>query len=236
MTTATEQKLKIVVRVEHDQDMESPLEHDCFTLISGFNNVGKFQNTFNEFMDDDDRIPEEDFWMLSCYRHGFESWSLLGEGHQCQWDTTPYAGVLYLENPKERDQWKNVKVDGEQFTSTDAARSVIETYNRWLSGDCWWYRIEVEEETNAEGCCSKCGTPDVNRYERSLEEQDSCGGFIGLEHCLDEIESSLKHVADSVTDKSRYEFEICGDEAGQCYISDIAERIKEAWPTSRGEV
>jgi hypothetical protein len=236
MIALTKQKLRIVVRVEHDQDTESPLENDCFKMISAFQGGERFLNTFDEFMRDANRMPGEDFWALSCYRHSGEAWSLLGEGHQCQWDTTREAGVLYLENPKERDQWKDVKVDGEQFTSTDAARAVLETYNRWLSGDCWWYRIEVEEETNAEGCCSKCGTPDVNWYERSLEEADSCGGFIGLEHCLDEIESSLKHVADGVTDKSRYEFEICGDEAGQAYLGDISERIKKAWRTSRGEV
>ncbi len=234
MTTTTQEKLKIVVRVEHDQYTESPLEHDGFTFISGFNNSEKFQDTFNEFMDDDDRIPEEDFWMLSCYRHGGESWSLLNEGYPCQWDTTKYAGVLYLENPKERDQWKNVKVDGEQFTSTDAARSVIETYNRWLSGDCWWYRIEVEEETNDEGCCSKCGTPDVNWYERSLKEYDSCGGFIGLEHCLDELEAGLRHQFNALLDE-RYEVVIQCDDAARCYEGDIAERIKRVGLTLRGE-
>ena len=185
MTTATKQKLRIVVRVEHDQDTESPLEYDCFKMISAFQGGEKFLNAFGEFMKDDNRIPGEDFWALSCYRHGGESWSLLGEGHQCQWDTTREAGVLYLENPEERDQWKNYKVDGKQWTSTDVARSVIETYNQWVSGDCWWYRIEVEEETNVEGCCSQCGTPDVNWYERSLEERDSCGGCIGLEHLFE---------------------------------------------------
>ena len=137
MTTATKQKLKIVVRVEHDQDTESPLEHDCFSLQSGFENSHKMAELCAEFMEDDNRLAGKDFWMLSCYRHGGESWSLLNEGYQCQWDTTRYAGVLYLENPKDRDQWKNHKVDGKQWTSTDAARSIIETYNQWVSGDCW---------------------------------------------------------------------------------------------------
>lgn len=235
MTTTTKQKLKIVVRVEHDQDTESPLEHDCFTLLSGFNDSEKFQDTFNEFMKDDDRIPGKDFWMLSCYRHGGESWSLLNEGYQCQWDTTRHAGVLYLENPKDRDQWKTLKVpfSKEEYTSTDAARSTLEDYNRWLSGDCWWYRIESEEETNVEGCCSKCGTPDVNWYERSTEEQESCGGFIGLEHALDEIQLCLDHWFKSEADK--YEVVIQCDDAARTYESDIAERIKEVGLTLRGE-
>jgi hypothetical protein len=204
MTTTTKQKLKIVVRVEHDEDTESPFEHDCFTLLSGFNDSEKFQDTFNEFMEDDDRIPGKDFWMLSCYRHGGESWSLLNEGYQCQWDTTRYAGVLYLENPKDRDQWKNVK---------DAARSTIETYNRWLSGDCWWYRIESEEET--------------------LYFIGGGGGIIGLEYALDEIQSSLLHWFKSEADK--YEVVIQCDDAARTYESDIAERIKKVGLTLRGE-
>lgn len=234
MIALTKQKLRIVVRVEHDQDTESPLENDCFKMLSAFQGGEKFLNTFGEFMKDADRMSGEDFWALSCYRHSGESWSLLGEGHQCQWDTTREAGVLYLENPKERDQWKDVKVDGEQFTSTDAARSVIETYNRWLSGDCWWYRVEVEEETNVEGCCSKCGTPDVNWYERSLKEYDSCGGFIGLEHCLDELEAGLRHQFNDLLDE-RYEVVIQCDDAARCYEGDIAERIKKAGFTLQGE-
>lgn len=233
MTTTTQEKLKIVVRVEHDQDTESPLEHDCFTLLSGFNGSA-ILSTLNEFMKDDARIPGEDFWMLSCYRHGGESWSLLNEGYQCRWDTTKYAGVLYLENPKDRDQWKNHKVDGKQYTSTDAARAVLETYNRWLSGDCWWYRVEVEEETNVEGCCSKCGTPDVNWYERSMEEHDSCGGFIGLEHCLDELEAELRRQSNALLDE-RYEVVIQCDDAARCYEGDIAKKIKKAGLTLRGE-
>jgi hypothetical protein len=204
MTTTTKQKLKIVVRVEHDEDTESPFEHDCFTLLSGFNDSEKFQDTFNEFMEDDDRIPGKDFWMLSCYRHGGESWSLLNEGCLCQWDTTRYAGVLYLENPKDRDQWKNVK---------DAARSTIETYNRWLSGDCWWYRIESEEET--------------------LYFIGGGGGIIGLEYALDEIQSSLLHWFKSEADK--YEVVIQCDDAARTYESDIAERIKKVGLTLRGE-
>ena len=261
MTTTTQEKLKIIVRVEHDQDTESPLEDDCFSMISGFNNSEKFQDTLNEFMEDDDRIPGEDFWMLSCYRHGGESWSVLHEGYSCQWDTTKHAGVLYMENPKDRDQWKqyrqvsavdrnggfedmrrvellcdlNAEKDGKEWTSTDAARSVIETYNRWLSGDCWWYRIEVEEETTAEGCCSKCGTPDVNWYERSLEEQDSCGGFIGLEHVLDEVQSSLSHLFDEKEDADKFDVVLECDDAARCYEGDIEERIKKAGLTLRGE-
>lgn len=233
MTTATKQKLKIVVRVEHDQDTESPLEHDCFSLQSGFENSHKMAELCAEFMEDDNRLAGKDFWMLSCYRHGGESWSLLNEGYQCQWDTTRYAGVLYLKNPKDRDQWKDHKVDGKQWTSTDAARSIIETYNQWASGDCWWYRIEVEEETNVEGCCSKCGTPDVNWYERSMNEWDSCGGFIGLEHCLDDLEDALRHQFSDGSDQ--HEVVIQCDSPAHCYESDIAERIKKVGLTLRGE-
>ena len=235
MTTTTQEKLKIVIRVESDQDTESPFADDYFTLISGFNDADKFQNTFDEFMEDDDRVTGEDFWMLSCYRHGGESWSLMNEGHSCQWDTTAYAGLLYLGNPKDRDQWKNVdvKVGGKQWTSTEAARSVLETYNRWLSGDCWWYRIEVEEVTNVEGCCSKCGTPDVNWHEKSMEEHESCGGYIGLEHALDEIQTSLFHGFKAESDK--YEVVIKCDSAAGCYLGDIEDRVKKVGLTLRGE-
>lgn len=236
MTTATKQNLKIVVRVEHDQDTESPLENDCFSLQSVFENPNKMQELFADFVNNDKRIPGEDFWLLSCYRHGGESWSLLNEGYQCQWDTIKYAGVLYLENPKDRDQWKNRKVDGKQWTSTDAARSVIETYNRWLSGDCWWYRVEVEEETNVKGCCSQCGTPDVNWYERSMNEKDSCGGFIGLEFALNEIACCLDTFSvEEHFDPKKYEVVIACDDAARCYEGDIAEAIKSVGFTLQGE-
>jgi len=170
----------VYIKVEHDPDTESPFEYDCFEFVNGFTNRDRYCKLRGE-------LPLEDldktWWLLNCYRHGGEVWSLAGEGYECRFDTSHYCGLLHLpsKDPSE--------VGGD---ATAAARSVLDVYNEWVSGNCWWYRIEYAEYVFQEGTCPCCETPDVTVREDRLVEFDSCGGFIGTEHVQQEIKDALK--------------------------------------------
>jgi len=45
------------------------------------------------------------------------------------------------------------------------ARSILNTYNLWHNGECFWYQVDTGEQT----------------------ELDSCGGFIGEDSLIDHL-------------------------------------------------
>jgi hypothetical protein len=221
MTTTTKRKLRLYVSLEIDDDAESPLEHDVFTLISVFSEgSGAVASKLDELL-----VwgweQGKTWWVVSCYRHGGEHWYINGgppAGADC-WDITRTAGILFIESGDPTEVGP---------TPEEAAVSILAEYNRWCSGDCWCIAVKVEEEVPHEGTCPCCGTPDVPWYTAETEDYESCGGFIGREHALRELgpvlESFKKKHPD---DHDRYEVAISGDPDGRTYEGDVAEQVRK---------
>jgi len=122
---------------------------------------------------------------LSKYVHGGEVWSLRDEGTQCRFDTTTDAGFLIWDHsPSE--------MDAKTFEGRQAdARQFLDVFNAWVNGECYLYRIERITE------CPHCES-------ETIEEIDSCGGFIGAD-------SLFAHLQDAMADYSQEEVEFSGD-------------------------
>ena len=94
-------------------------------------------------------------FFVSCYSHSGDSWSLAGEGHYCQWDSTQWAGILIWENKPEdmgAKTYEDRKAD---------ARNDLEQYSAWANGNTFAYSTSIVDEDGEE-----------------VEHVSSCCGFI----------------------------------------------------------
>lgn len=214
--------------------------------------------------------------LLDVYEHSGTSWSLSGEGMQCQWDTSKAAGVWvpddeciqhivstaieylmpegckveykskynedgtcitrpckpgeasYFKNgdgspkntvPDERynnvitytlpdgrtkggyktfhHAWlavarvlgislnKTALERGEKLAAEKCARGAVESLNKWLSGDCWGFVVEVHGPDGA-----------------LEEEYEACWGLIGSEYAEEERDSYMKAAANKHAPKA----------------------------------
>jgi hypothetical protein len=96
---------------------------------------------------------------LDYFEHGMSSWFRTNGGRDLPfdpggWDTSKCAGILWWKG-KPNDLGKTPK---ERADNLDTWR---ESYNSWLTGDCYWFSIEPVEYT---------------KYS------DSCGGLLGYDN------------------------------------------------------
>lgn len=158
---------QLVIRIEHDQDVDNPSEdgdgqwqlysfntrHVRFKHPDNFTSIG-FRRKLQVGL----------AFKLAYYEHGLCRWSFSGEGPQCPWDSVQFAGVLVWEEapenmgPKTYDERKK-----------DAA-AFLEVYTDWCNGQTYYYVLEDEDGSTV----------------------DSCGGFIGLDHLFDGIADAIE--------------------------------------------
>lgn len=219
MTTATKPNLKIHVNFQYDQDTESPFEMDCFELLAvdacGGHQLSRLLDTLKK--EDEGKT----WWVVSCYRHGGEHWFLKDQAPvgADQWDTQQFAGVLHLPSGDPSDVGP---------TPQKAAESILETYNRYCSGDCWYYRITYEEEVVNEGNCPCCDHEGswITKEDRDFDAPH--GGIIGLEFALEELKSDLESfIKQHPGSTDEFEASLGGDSQAMAYSGDIQDKIRE---------
>ena len=91
-------------------------------------------------------------------------------GFSCPWDSGQ-VGFIYVEKSKVRSEygWKRItKERGDKIR--EYLRNEVETYDQYISGDCYGYKITDTETGN---------------------EEDSCWGYYGEEYCMSEAESMV---------------------------------------------
>jgi hypothetical protein len=177
---------KLVVRIEHDSDVEVPDSgYDGWKLVSfgrrhsNYEDPDKYIRRYNR----EEGIVVEGigllrklnvglaFW-LSYYEHGLGCWSLKGEGPQCQWDTAHLAGILL---------WTGKPGDIGAKTLEDRAkdaRCFLESYNDWANGNCYWYSVEKTDGTDVETVGGFIGDEAVNE---ALAEVLEAGDVVTVE-------------------------------------------------------
>jgi len=221
MTTETMTKPKIHVDFQYDQDTDSPIENDVFTLLTvdscGGGQLAELLDTLPVSM------KGKTWWIVSCYRHGGEHWFLHGDepAGTDQWDTTQFAGLLYLPSADPDEVGPDPK---------KAAEGILEEYNRYCDGDCWYYKITYEVDVEHNGncpCCNKEGT----WFTREFEVEDhgaGHGGIIGSDYAIECLVDDLKYFEEMYrgsTDK--YEVRIGSDQQGKAHWDDIQAKIRE---------
>lgn len=181
------------IRVYPDEDVESPLDGDVVRItyragssyklgnvplehwahkqiakrIEAFDNPGVRLASHLEGED----APEPLIGMaVHAYVHSsihLSTTSWHGRAQHAAWDSGQ-SGFVYI-TPKDALVWQG----GKRLTKRKVARmraalsSMVEEYGRWLNGECYYFTVEDE----------------------SGEVLDSCGGFIGYEHMLNEAHS-----------------------------------------------
>ena len=134
-----------IVTLSYDQDAESPEEGDCtWKVVSFLDRSGVIYEYFRH--DKDGNIKPKTIalgrkidcgtaFVLSCYDHSGRTWSLKGEGLQCQWDTTRLAGILIFSG-KASDLPKGLEARAQD------ARNFLVDYNNWCHGQVFGYTVE----------------------------------------------------------------------------------------------
>lgn len=68
---------------------------------------------------------------------------------------------------------------GDVEKARDCMRAECDEYNSWIEGDCYGYVVQEK--------CAECG--------EWTDTDDSCWGFIGMDHCREEAQDALQRVA-----------------------------------------
>jgi hypothetical protein len=119
--------------------------------------------------------------MLDVYNHGGQSYSISGEGTQCRWDTAR-GGALWVPNDCALENIKTICGEGATHEQLKAqaekyCRGVIETYNKWLAGDCYGVIISYHD--------SVTGELQIDQLP------DECWGYIGHEDALESLNDTF---------------------------------------------
>lgn len=174
-------------RLVDDGYLDDPIEEDEEINIIHFSNrYRNYQNPYDLLHMTDDgelRANEQDLqdkldngyaFFLSCYSHGVEVWSLQGEGPQCRWDTSSYAGLIVFDGPPSNFP-KTYEKRKAYF------RTLLNQYTDYANGHGYAIQI-VEILTDEDG------------YEEDGEVLDSCYGYYSseLEHVKSVAEEMLE--------------------------------------------
>lgn len=161
-----------VLRIEYDDSPECPMENDgSWTLVAFSNRSIHYENPDKYVRISNGKVVPATvglrskaragfFHLLDYFEHGQGEYSFRGEGMQCQWDTSRYAGVLIWNNPPND---MGAKTPEERAKD---ARAFLEEYNAWMNGHVYGYVLE----------------------DREGEHLDSCWGFYDIKYMLDEID------------------------------------------------
>ena len=167
--------MKYRLTIQYDQDVESPCSWDGSWKFYSFNkDHNNYRNPYDFLkIKNDDRIvvganigiqrklDVGTAFFVSCYEHSGIIYSLIGEGPQCQWDTSQYAGILVWEK-----QVRNLGPMSYEDRQADA-RAFLKEYNDWANGQCFYYSIEKKKSWLI----------------------DSCGGYIGADNLKSVLKS-----------------------------------------------
>jgi len=189
MSIAMNTKMKIKLKLDMDSEGISPFDENDLWKFVTFRMDSMYDVKADEWTLESEGLTTADldvkYWPVSCYRHSGAHWFLQQDNkNSCPWDTRRLAGYIILlqtegkyEIPKEN--------------RLKAARGMIESFDAWARGDCWWYaltydqKLPVDPHSTLHGCPScKCG-PALAEIEE--QEYDSCGGFIGEEDTVESV-------------------------------------------------
>lgn len=146
-----------------DDDCQSPLTDWEPGFEWDFQVTRQLETTSRNFPG----LKHPDYWVYPVYGYSHGGLMLSLTPFSCPWDSG-VAGYVAVKRPSRGGEWRTQKL----FKAYLAA--FIETYNSYLSGDCWGYKV-IETGTD--------------------EEVDACWGFIG-----DHTESGLYEQAKDACD------------------------------------
>jgi hypothetical protein len=123
---------------------------------------------------ENDIIKNEDVGViLPLYLYDHSGITMNTTGFHCPWDSGQ-VGFIFISKEKMRKEYSKKRIS-KQLKARIAGylRNEVETYDQYLTGDCWGYVITDTEEGS---------------------QTDSCWGFFGADVCMEEAEGMLKNI------------------------------------------
>lgn len=133
------------VSFDFDHSPEDPNDQEQSWTVHSFN------RRHNHFTDPDsldhesiqDKLKRGYAFPLSYHEHGNCLWTLGGEGHFDEWDSTRFAGLIVWENDESNITSEDRKAD---------ARAHLEEYTAWCNGEVYAWSITDNEGEHVESC------------------------------------------------------------------------------------
>lgn len=178
---------RYTLNIDYDPDTERPGEFGIARMVS-------FNSRHINYEHPDEWLSIQDggtvhthpnvLATLSYYEHGNCRW-MVGESvipDHGGFDTVNVAGVIVWGGLDEEREWWIALGDDERRTMLDG---IAEEYTLWSNGDTYMYSLQ---QLSLIHDCPNCGG-----HSEPDDIEDSCGGFIGIDHLLDELRGVIDH-------------------------------------------
>lgn len=152
-------------RIEQDTDCVNPREWDNLGTMAFFHRRYTLGDSGNFPMEP----PKDSIW-LPVFMYDHSGLTIRTYPFECRWDSGK-LGYIFASKEKVRKEtgWQRITAKRKARIESYLI-SEVETYNKWLNGDCWGYVID-----------------------ENGEEIDSCWGFIGYDYCESEAKQNLNY-------------------------------------------
>jgi len=210
-TAHTEEYENLTIKIIQDTEPQNPREWDnlgtmvCKHSRYNLGDVQMQQDTAEEYLNDEYNIVEqEDQWelpdkekekihkwidknliILPLYLYDHGGITMSTGSFSCQWDSGQ-VGFIYIDREKMKKEY-SVKYLTKKFREKIAGylKNEVKEYDQYITGDCYGYTIENEDE----------------------EDLDSCWGFFGLEYCTQEAQAAAKATYNHIIEEQKKEHE-----------------------------
>jgi len=142
----------IKISVWHDEDAMDPCDFGLWKVFSFSRRHYNFKNPDDiDLKKTEPKLKDGRAFWLDCYQHGCCTWSLHGEGTQCQFDTAKKGGILFL-----LDQEFVLEEDRKE-----RACEFLNMYSQWCNGECYGWSVEDENGDVIDSCGGYIGMDDL---------------------------------------------------------------------------
>ena len=186
---STEKRISnYLIEVIQDESPESPREWDnlgtmiCFHPRYNLGDKHDYRSRDYRFYDEqreDIKKKENACVMLPLYLYDHSGITMNTTGFSCNWDSGQ-VGWIVVSKEQVRKEYNVKRINKELIEKvTKVLEGEVETYDQYLTGDVYGYRI------------SKVTECELGHEHK--EEVDSCWGFYGEDECMTEAEGIVDY-------------------------------------------
>jgi hypothetical protein len=173
----------LMIRIEQDQDPESPREWDNLGTMVCFHRRYRLgdKHTYGlqEAQDTAKKIEKDGGIVLPLYLYDHSGITMRTTSFSCPWDSGQ-VGIIWIEADKIRKEYSVQRISKKlRERVTGYLVSEVGVYDQYLTGDVYGFIVEDENG----------------------EHLDSCWGHFGLDYCKQAAKESAEHEAKGVAEK-----------------------------------
>lgn len=175
-------KYKLTVHQDYD-DMSDPLEYEDIVEVYcwhrnyrlGITHHWEDPEDFKDYIENEVGMDNVCMLPLTLYDHSGLSISTSTEWpYNCRWDSMRVGYAMIRKETALKDIWGATEENWRK-KSIEYINHIIQRYDMWIRGDCWWYTLEKQVTVDIR--CPHCN--EVIKTETQWDELEVCGGFLG---------------------------------------------------------